>query len=201
MPHMHIVDDVEWSPPLEDLQGCHATNDDMAESVFGAYTYERRWLPGISQRRASGLAQSRIMKNLSRADAVRHRAPRCKNMEGKKRRKRCYATSQTFGYFHRLPHAEAVALVEMARRERGRQRALDRDDHEELDAFRAARRKSNSELELQSLIKQFAVGLSFFDQYQASLCANSNLVFSTAYTCAKSLSSGERRQDGSGHAG
>lgn len=53
---------------LVDLQGCHATNDAMAESVFGAYKYERRRLPGISQRRASGLAQSRIMKSLARGD-------------------------------------------------------------------------------------------------------------------------------------
>ena len=42
------------------------------------------------------------------------------------------------------------ALLEMARVERQAQRKLDRQDHKELDTFRVARRKSNSELELES---------------------------------------------------
>lgn len=136
----------------------------MAESIFGAYKYERQRLPGISQRRASGLAQARLMKSLSHQDAVRHRAARKPQVASIKERR--HASTTAFGFFHRLPSSEAQALVEMARIERENQRKLDRSDIEELDAFRAARRKSNSELELQSLIKQFALGLSFFDRFK-----------------------------------
>lgn len=154
------------SKAVIELAGCHATNDAMAESVFGAYKYERRRLPGISQRRASGLAQSRLMKSLSHADAICHRSARRSTMEKKKKARR--AAGEAFGYFHRLPHTEAVALVELARVNRAKERALDRADHEELDAFRSARRKTNSQLELESLIKQFALGLSFFDRFKVS---------------------------------
>lgn len=71
-----------------------------------------------------------------------------------------------FGFFHTLPWTEQAALVDMCRGERARERKIDRQDHLELDAHRSATRKSNSELELESLIKNFALALSFFDRYQ-----------------------------------
>lgn len=144
--------------------GCHATNDGMAESVYGAYKYERLRNPGISQRRASGLAQTRIMKSFATEDAVQHRAARkpaaANTASGKRKR------YKSFGYFYSLPYTEQVALLEMARVQRSVERELDRKDQEELDAFRAARRKSNSDLELESLVKQFALALSFYDRYK-----------------------------------
>lgn len=70
-----------------------------------------------------------------------------------------------FGFLHSLPQQEQVSLVEMARRERVAQRRIDQQDELELDAFRVARRKSNSQLELESLVKNFALALSFYDRY------------------------------------
>lgn len=147
----------------KDLGGCNSTNDATAESVYGAWKMERRRNPGISVRRSSGLAQARISKSLSHTDAVR------------RRRARVHAAAQSvknaklscmFGFFHQLPYTEQVALVEMSRAERASQRKLDRQDHMELDWHRARIRKTNSQLELEALIKNFAVALSFFDRYK-----------------------------------
>lgn len=71
-----------------------------------------------------------------------------------------------FGYFHALPHTEKVALIEMCRAERKRQRLLDHEDWEELHTLRSHTRRTNSELELEALIKHFAMALSFFDRYK-----------------------------------
>lgn len=103
------------------------------------------------------------MKSLAHTDAVSRRKRRKNDTNISKKRK---AGAQAFGYFHSLPTHEQVALVEMARIERQSQRHLDQQDEKELHAFRVARRKSNSQLELESLIKQFALGLSFFDRYK-----------------------------------
>lgn len=153
--------------PNTDTIGCHATNDAMAESVYGAYKYERFRNPGISQRRASGLAQTRIMKSFKVDDAVQHRAARkpeaTQATANRKRNK-----PKNFGYYYTLPYTEQVALLEMVRVQRKSERELDHNDQEELDAFRAARRKSNSELELESLVKQFALALSFYDRYKVT---------------------------------
>eukprot|EP00966_Prymnesium_polylepis_P259720 5999344-Prymnesium_polylepis.1 len=102
-------------------------------------------------------------KALAHGDSVRHRKSR---KPAAAIAKTTVRPSATFGALHRLPLYEQVALLEMARAERAAQRELDRQDHKELDAFRVVRRKSNSELELESLIKQYALGLSFFDRYQ-----------------------------------
>lgn len=71
-----------------------------------------------------------------------------------------------FGEFHKLPQTEQIALVEMCRAERQRQRMLDRRDWDDLHTLRSHTRRTNSELELESLIKNFAMALSFFDRYQ-----------------------------------
>lgn len=145
------------------LSGCNATNDAMAESVFGAWKYERRRNPGISVRRSSGLAQARISKSLAHANAIQHRRSRISSAarDVKRRTQSCM-----FGYFHELPLNEQTALVEMCRCERAAQRRLDRDDASLLDDLRASTRKSNSALELEALIKHFALALSFFDRYK-----------------------------------
>lgn len=44
-------------------------------------------------------------------------------------------------------------------------RALDRADHAEHDAYVTAKRKSNSQLELDALVKRYALALSFFDRW------------------------------------
>lgn len=54
----------------------------------------------------------------------------------------------------------------MCRAERNRQRKVDQTDHMELDGLRSATRKSNSQLELEALIKNFALALSFFDRFK-----------------------------------
>lgn len=146
-----------------DLKGCNATNDQMAESVFGAWKLERRRNPGISVRRSSGLAQARISKSLAHPDAVQHRRARISSTAQQLRKKR--RPSVMLGFFHSLPESEQVALVEMCRVERPAQRVLDRMDEAELDSYRRAVRKSNSALELEALIKNFAFALSFFDRY------------------------------------
>lgn len=145
------------------LRGVNATNDATAEGVYGAWKYERRKNPGISVRRSSGLAQARISKSLAHADSVQHR--RCR-VDASTRRLKQRRQSCMFGYFHQLPMSEQVALVEMCRAERAAQRKLDQHDHCALDYLRGATRKSNSELELEALIKNFAMALSFFDRYK-----------------------------------
>ena len=117
----------------------------MAESVFGTYKYERHRVPGSSQRRASGLAQARVMKSLSNEDSVQHRASR-KPQDGGSSDEQHRVTTSAFGYSHCLPRCEAD--VEFARLVRDSERKVDQaDDVSTLDAFRVGRRKSNSELE------------------------------------------------------
>lgn len=112
----------------KELVGCNATNDATAEAVFGAWKLERRRNPGISVRRSSGLAQARISKSLAYANAVRNRKRRLSLAAQTANRKQ---QSGMFGYFHALPHTEQVALVEMCRAERQKQRLLDRQDWED----------------------------------------------------------------------
>lgn len=145
------------------LRGCNATNDATAESVYGAWKYERRRNPGISVRRSSGLAQARISKSLAHEDAVQHLRARLPAAARRATRK---SQSCMFGYYHGLPSTEQIALLDMCRLERASQRKLDQDDVHTLDVLRATTRKSNSQLELESLIKNFALALSFFDRYQ-----------------------------------
>lgn len=147
----------------EDLRGCNATNDATAEAVFGAWKLERRRNPGISVRRSSGLAQARVSKCLSLPESVQRRKARLDPIAKLLRRKQ---SSSMFGYFHSLPHTEQVALVNMCRAERKQKRILDRNDWEELHTLRSDTRKSNSQLELESLLKNFALALSFFDRYK-----------------------------------
>lgn len=147
-----------------DLTGCNATNDQTAESVYGAWKLERRRNPGISVRRSSGLAQARISKSLAHSDAVQRRKSRVTDAAKKSRKKR--GVSVMFGFFHSLPETEQISLVEMCRAERPAQRQLDHSDEAALDSHRRALRKTNSELELESLVKNFALALSFFDRYK-----------------------------------
>lgn len=148
---------------IADTVHMHATNDELCESVYGAFKYCRRKFTGISVRRASGLAQAMRSGHLSHGDAVRHRTRRADPSEGGGR---VTKSRRAMGMFHSLPRTEQIALVEMARAEQKAERKLDRADIAELDAFRAARRRSNSELELESLIHMFALCLSFFDRFK-----------------------------------
>ena len=147
-----------------DSVGMDTTNDQLAESVFGVFKFCRRRNPGIGLRRASGLAQEMVMKRFSRGPAARLAKRKQKPpVVGVKKRKQ---TQEAMGYVHRLPYKEQVALLEMARAERKSERKLDHGDVAELDVHRGLTRQSNSEIELQSLIKRFAHALSFFDRYQ-----------------------------------
>ena len=65
-----------------------------------------------------------------------------------------------------LPEKEARALFEYARSSLAALRQLDGGDHTELDAYHTAKRKSNSQLELDALVKQYALALSFFDRWK-----------------------------------
>eukprot|EP00966_Prymnesium_polylepis_P307290 7101060-Prymnesium_polylepis.1 len=46
------------------------------------------------------------------------------------------------------------------------ERKQDRADEAELERHRATTRRTNSELELESLLKQYAMALSFYDRYK-----------------------------------
>ena len=152
-----------------DSIGMDTTNDRLAESVFGAFKFCRRRNPGIGQRRASGLAQEMVMKRFSRGPAARlTKRKQVAPVVGVKKRRQ---TQAALGFFHSLPYKEQVALLEMARAEREAERKLDRSDMAELDAHRGMTRQSNSELELQSLIKRFAHALSFFDTATSSVAS------------------------------
>ena len=121
-----------------DTIGLDATNDRLAESVFGIYDYYLRRCPGISMEAASAVAQAMRAKSF---------------VDG--------------GYFNSLPPHETHALVEVARTTVHELRAVDRADHAEHDAYITQKRKSNSQLELDALVKQYAFALSFFKKWKS----------------------------------
>jgi hypothetical protein len=127
-----------------DTIGLDATNDRLAESVFGVYDYVLRRCPGISMEAASAVAQ-----------AIRSKS---------------FAPD---GTFTKLPRNEQIALVELARTSVREMRAVDRADHAEHDTYVEAKRKSNSQLELTCLVQQYAYALSFFDRWKKGGVASS----------------------------
>ena len=120
-----------------DTIGLDATNDRLAESVFGIWDYVLRRNPGITIEAASALVQAMWGKYFEEGGAL-----------------------------EQLPEKEARALFEYARTSLAASRQVDRAHHTELDAYHAAKRKSNSQLELDALVKQYALALSFFDRWK-----------------------------------
>ena len=120
-----------------DCAGVDATNDRLCESVFGIYDSILRRFPGISMEAASALTQAVHAKRFAPG-----------------------------GFVDLLPPEERHALIEMARTSLKEMRAVDRADHAALDAYHAQRRKTNAEIELAALIKQYALALSFFDRWK-----------------------------------
>lgn len=143
-----------------ETQGCHASNDSLAESVFGTFDYILRRFGGISQEAASGVAQAVRSKILSFSDRVAHRKAE-KKAEAEANQPSC------LGWFHNLPPHEQEALVELARLTVYEMRDVDRCDHRELDEYKKERRKSNEEDELDALFTRYALALSFFDRWKA----------------------------------
>jgi len=138
----------------QDLIGCHATNDALAESVFGTYDMILRRCPGISMEAASGVAQAVRSKMLCPGDAVKHRKKHCETKE------------EAFsGWLYKMPEKEQEALVELARTTVKELRDMDRQDHRTLDEYHKARRKKNEEDELDALFTQYALALSFFERW------------------------------------
>lgn len=131
-----------------DTRGCHATNDSLAESIFGTFDYYNlRRFEGISQEVASGFAQAVHSKVLSSGDRVTHR----------KAEKKAEAAKQPphFGWFHTLPAREQEVLVQVARLTVNEMRQSDREDHAQLLQYHKARRKANEEDELDSLFTRY----------------------------------------------
>ena len=120
-----------------DTIGLDATNDRLAESIFGTWDYVLRRNPGITLEAASALVQA---------------------IRGK--------YFDAGGELDQLPQKELIALFEYARSSLKACRADDRSDHAELDTYHAAKRKSASQLELDALIKMYALALSFFDRWR-----------------------------------
>jgi hypothetical protein len=120
-----------------DTIGLDATNDRLAESIFGCWDYILRRNPGISMEAASALVQA--MRNKPFAEG---------------------------GALDQLPEKEALALFEMARITLPEMRKVDRSHHDAHDAYVTAKRKSNSQLELDALVKMYALALSFFKRWK-----------------------------------
>ena len=114
-----------------------ATNDRLAESIFGCWDYILRRNPGITMEAASALVQA--MRNKPFAEG---------------------------GALDQLPEKEAIALFEMARLTLPEMRKIDHAHHTDHDAYVTAKRKSNSQLELTALVKQYALALSFFKRWK-----------------------------------
>lgn len=138
----------------QDLIGVHATNDELAESVFGTYDMILRRCPGISMEAASAVAQSVRSKMLAFGDHVARRK------EARRPKEEACVSG-----FYKLPPKEQEALVEFARRSVKEMRDLDRLDHRSLDEYHAARRKTNEQDELDALFTQYALALSFFERW------------------------------------
>lgn len=137
-----------------DTVGCHATNDALAESVFGTYDMILRRCPGISMEAASAVSQSVRSQVLAFGDHVAHRKSSCKPEQ------------QPFvGYLYSLPEKEQESLVELARVTVKEFRDLDGVDHKSLDEYHQTRRKTNEANELDALFTQYALALSFFERW------------------------------------
>ena len=120
-----------------DTIGLDASNDRLAESVFGRYDYIRKRCPGISMEAASAVAQAISAKSF-----------------------------EPGGYFHSLSPHEQHAVIEVARTTVRELRAVDRADHAEHDDYVEAKRKSNSQLELDALVKEYALAITFFKKWK-----------------------------------
>lgn len=111
-----------------DTIGCHATNDALAESIFGTYDMILRRCLGISMEAASAVSQSIRSMTLSVGDHVAHRKQRLKNVQEK----------AGTGFFHTLPEKEQEALVELARTTVKEMRDGDALEHRALDEYHKA---------------------------------------------------------------
>lgn len=137
-----------------DTIGCHATNDILAESVFGTYDMILRRFGGISMEAASGVAQAVRSQVLSLGDNVARRK------ESRKKAVHSYT-----GLFHSMPLHEQEALVDLGRLTVKEMRDVDRADHVALDEYHKMRRKSNEEDALDALFTRYALALSFFERW------------------------------------
>jgi hypothetical protein len=70
------------------------------------------------------------------------------------------------GAIDRMPEKELRALFAVACETVDEMRKIDRDDHAELNAYHTAKRRNNSQLELEALVKRYALALSFFDRWR-----------------------------------
>lgn len=138
----------------DDTIGCHATNDALAESVFGTYDMLLRRCPGISMEAASGVSQAVRSMMLSMGDHVARR---------KESRRAVQKTCA--GWFYTLPEREQEALVELSRTTVKEMRDIDRGEHHALDEYNQARRKTNVEHELDALLTRYALAMSFFERW------------------------------------
>lgn len=138
----------------EETIGCHATNDALAESVFGTYDMLLRRCPGISMEAASGVSQAIRSSMLSLGDQVERRKASCRIVQ-----------KDNVGWFYTLPEKEQEALVELARTTVKDMRHIDQSDHRELDEYHKLRRKTNEEEELNALFTRYALALSFFERW------------------------------------
>ena len=120
-----------------DCMELDATNDRLAESIFGVWDYILRRCPGITIEAASALLQSKVARSF-----------------------------EPDGRYWQLPEKEADALFEYARKSLTEMRQIDRAHHAELDAYHAHKRKTNSQIELDALVKAYALALSFFDRWE-----------------------------------
>ena len=138
-PKLAIKQNLETADMLAraDTIGLDATNDRLAESVFGCWDYVLRRNPGITMEAASALVQA--MRNKPFANG---------------------------GALDQLPEKEALALFEYARLTLREMRKVDHAHHADHDAYVTAKRKSNSQLELDALVKQYALALSFFKRWK-----------------------------------
>lgn len=112
-----------------DTIGCHATNDALAESIFGTFDMILHRCPGISQEAASGLSQAVRSMMLSLGDSVQHKRGSQASKEAENAKK------EYIGYFYSLPVHEQEALVELARTTVSEMRGIDRADHAALDQY------------------------------------------------------------------
>lgn len=136
-----------------DTKGCEASNDKFSESVFGTFDRMLKRNENISREAASGLAQAIRAKSFYTGDAV-------------KRRKAQEPPPPGFGFFYSLPVQEQHALVEFSRSTVRDMRRIDREHNAEVAAYVKSKAKTASEEELQSLIKEYGYGLSFFDRWK-----------------------------------
>lgn len=145
----------------ERTRGVHATNDPV-ENKFASGDYVMRTYRGISVLNASGIVQQRAAHDFDRElNIVSDRRKRKRDAEEQDEQR-------GDGFFWATLTSELrSSLVTMSRREAVDARRVNREEKEQHDAEKLARREEALQRQLVNAVDKYAEALELFDQWKA----------------------------------